>query len=165
MAECVASDPKGLTGADHIYFVPSRAERSSITPTADTLVASTNLKRDTGNTEDSLCDWVQLKGINLLRFSVWRDRPLRIQRCTSYPSPQPSPSIRVAAGSIPSTILRVHGATIIELPPMRSSSVEWDGSCKETDGSVCRESKFYRTVILSNDNDPCARSDNERTIW
>ena len=29
-------------------------------------VASTNLKRDLGNTEDSLCNWVQLSGINLL---------------------------------------------------------------------------------------------------
>jgi len=31
--------------------------------------------------------------------------------------------------------------------------------CKETDGSVCRESKFHRPAILSNDNDPCVRSD------
>ena len=29
-------------------------------------VASTNLKRDPGNTEDSLCDWGQLSGVNLL---------------------------------------------------------------------------------------------------
>ena len=27
---------------------------------------STNLKRDTGNTEDRLCDRVQLKGVNVL---------------------------------------------------------------------------------------------------
>ena len=27
-------------------------------------VASTNLKRDLGNTEDSLCNWVQLSGVN-----------------------------------------------------------------------------------------------------
>ena len=29
-------------------------------------VASTNLDRDLGNTKDSLCDWVQLSGVNLL---------------------------------------------------------------------------------------------------
>ena len=28
------------------------------------LVASTNLKCDLGNTEDSLCNWVQLSGVN-----------------------------------------------------------------------------------------------------
>ena len=29
-------------------------------------VASTNLKRDLGNTEDGLCNWVQLSGVNFL---------------------------------------------------------------------------------------------------
>jgi len=138
MAEYAASDPKGLTGADHIYFVPSRAERLSITPTADTLVANTDLKGDTGDPEDSLCDWVQLKGINLLRFSVWRDRPLRIQRCTSYPSPQPSPSARSPTGCIPSTILRAHGATTVELPPIRRSSVDRDDRL-QGDGRWCSQ--------------------------
>ena len=28
--------------------------------------ASTNLKRDLGNTEHSLCNWVQLSGVNFL---------------------------------------------------------------------------------------------------
>ena len=28
-------------------------------------MASTNLKRDLGNTEDSLCNWVQLSGVKL----------------------------------------------------------------------------------------------------
>ena len=37
---------------------------------SDTQVESTNLKRDTGNTEDRLCDRVQLKGVNLLLVSV-----------------------------------------------------------------------------------------------
>ena len=29
-------------------------------------VVSTNLKRDLGNTEGSLCNWVQLSGVNFL---------------------------------------------------------------------------------------------------
>jgi len=29
-------------------------------------VARTNLKRNSGNTEDSLCNWVQLSGVNFL---------------------------------------------------------------------------------------------------
>jgi len=31
----------------------------------DTPVANTNLKRNLGNTEDSLCDWIQLQGVNV----------------------------------------------------------------------------------------------------
>jgi hypothetical protein len=34
---------------------------------ADVPVASTNLKRNLGNTEDSLCDWIQLQGVNVLQ--------------------------------------------------------------------------------------------------
>ena len=29
-------------------------------------VISTNLERDTGNTKDSLCDWIQLQGVNMV---------------------------------------------------------------------------------------------------
>jgi hypothetical protein len=36
---------------------------------ADTQEASTNLKRNVGNSEDSLCDWVQLLGVNALLLS------------------------------------------------------------------------------------------------
>ena len=35
---------------------------------SDMPVASTNLKRDLGNTEDSLCNWIQLSGVNFLPF-------------------------------------------------------------------------------------------------
>jgi len=42
-------------------------------------VADTNLKRNLGNTEDSLCDWVQLQGVNVLLVSTWNNGPLRIQ--------------------------------------------------------------------------------------
>ena len=33
-------------------------------------VTSTNLKRDTSNTEYCLCDWVQLMGVDILLFSL-----------------------------------------------------------------------------------------------
>ena len=38
-------------------------------------VASTNLKRDLGNTEDSLCNWVQLPGISFLPFLLQVGQP------------------------------------------------------------------------------------------
>jgi hypothetical protein len=46
---------------------------------ADAQVTSTHLKRNVGNTEDSLCDWVQLQGVNGLALSTWIHGPLRIQ--------------------------------------------------------------------------------------
>ena len=39
-------------------FVFSRAKWTSVTSAADTPVASTNLKRKLGNTEESLRDWI-----------------------------------------------------------------------------------------------------------
>jgi len=39
---------------------------TSIISAADMPVASTNLKRNLGNTEDSLCDWIQLQGVNIM---------------------------------------------------------------------------------------------------
>ena len=48
-----------------IYFVPSRAEQVIVGPAPETQVAGTNLKRDAGETEDSLCDRVQLGDVNL----------------------------------------------------------------------------------------------------
>jgi hypothetical protein len=61
-------------------FVPSGAKCSSITSVVDTPVASTNLKRNLGNTEGSLRDWIQLQGVNVLLVSTWKNGPLRIQR-------------------------------------------------------------------------------------
>jgi hypothetical protein len=46
---------------------------------ADRQATSTNLKRNIGNTEDSLCDWVQLQGVNALVVSTWKHGPLRIR--------------------------------------------------------------------------------------
>jgi len=53
-----------------IYFVLSRAERSIVNRAFDTPVGSTDLKRNFGNTEESLGKWVQLKGVNLLLVSI-----------------------------------------------------------------------------------------------
>jgi len=36
----------------------------------DTPVANTNLKRNLGNTKDSICDWVQLQGVSILLVST-----------------------------------------------------------------------------------------------
>jgi len=52
-----------------ICFVPSGAERSSVTSAFDTPIESTNLKYDFGNTEDSLCDRIPLRGVNVLLVS------------------------------------------------------------------------------------------------
>ena len=65
-AECVVPDRKDLRASGRTCFVPSTAKPSSVTSLSDMLVASTNLKRDPGNTEDSLCNWVQLIDVNLL---------------------------------------------------------------------------------------------------
>ncbi len=54
-----------------ICFAPSRATHSSVSPVPDTLAAGTDLKRDTGKTEDSLCDRVQLGGVNVSLVSLW----------------------------------------------------------------------------------------------
>ena len=53
-----------------ICFVPSRAKRSSINGFSDMAVASTNLKRDAGNTEESFCEWIQLKDVNVASFHM-----------------------------------------------------------------------------------------------
>ena len=55
----------------HTRFVPSRAKPSSVTSASESFVASTNLKRDTGNTNDGLCNWIQLKAVNVLFVSAW----------------------------------------------------------------------------------------------
>jgi hypothetical protein len=48
-------------------------------PSADEQVASTNLKHNIGNIEESLCDWIQLQGVNVLLISTWNEGPLRVR--------------------------------------------------------------------------------------
>jgi len=117
----------------------SRAERTSVTSAADTPGASTNLKRNLGNTEGSLRDWIQLQGVNALLVSTWKNGPLRIQRHFELRSPQPSRSIRTSAESIPLTILGVYGAKSAEGPSMRRLLVSRCGSCKKTNSSARKE--------------------------
>ena len=62
-----------------IYFAPSRAKQCRVSPVPDTLAAVTNLKRDGGKTEDSLCNRIQLEGVNIPLVAVWENSPLRRQ--------------------------------------------------------------------------------------
>ena len=73
MAKCVAIDPGGSTAFRRICFVPSRAGEMSISSAPDTPAASTNLKRDAGKTEYSLCDGVQLEGVNTSLVFIWEN--------------------------------------------------------------------------------------------
>jgi len=52
--------------AGHVCFVLVRAKRSSITSASYSPVAGTNLKRDAGNTEKSLCNRIHLQGVSVL---------------------------------------------------------------------------------------------------
>ena len=54
-----------------IYFVPSRAKQSCFSSVPDTPAADTNLKRDSGKTEDNLCDRIQLEDVNLSLVGIW----------------------------------------------------------------------------------------------
>jgi hypothetical protein len=72
-AKCAATDREDQTASGRIYSVPSRAKRPNVI-SADTPVrVSTNLKRDAGNTEDGLCDWIQLQAVNVLLISIWEN--------------------------------------------------------------------------------------------
>ena len=65
-AKYVAPDRKGPRASGHTWFVLSRAEPSNVTSASGMPVERTYLKRNTGNAEDSLCNWVQLTGVNVL---------------------------------------------------------------------------------------------------
>ena len=55
----------------HIWFVLSRAKRSSIIPASDTqALVSTNIKCDAGEIEESLCSRIQLAGVIVLLVSI-----------------------------------------------------------------------------------------------
>ena len=47
-----------------VLFLQELNESSSVTSVSDMPLASTNLKSDLGNTEDSLCNWIELLGVN-----------------------------------------------------------------------------------------------------
>ena len=83
-----------------------------------------SLKRDAGNTEDSLCDWIQLQAINALLISIWRT-----EHCRSRPvfNDLVHLSIRSLVESTPLTNFRVRGATRVEVPPIGILLVGSDG--------------------------------------
>ena len=64
-AKYVAPDRKGPRASGHTCFVLSRATPSNVTSASNISVVKTHLKRDPGNTKDSLCNWVQLMGLNI----------------------------------------------------------------------------------------------------
>jgi len=70
--KCVATGPKGVPAPGRTYSVPAGAKQLGVTSTSNTLIVSTNLKRDFGNTERSLRDAVQLEGVNALRVPYGR---------------------------------------------------------------------------------------------
>jgi len=51
-----------------LYLQELNHQALSLLP--DTPVANTNLKRNLGNTKDSLCDWIQLRGVNVWLIST-----------------------------------------------------------------------------------------------
>src|SRR5258706_10668962 len=77
--EFVAIGPRGPMASGRICFAPSRAKQSSVSPVLDTPAADTNLKCDTSKTEDSLCNRIQLEGVNLPLVAIWENSPLRRQ--------------------------------------------------------------------------------------
>ena len=72
-AICAAVDPRAPKASGHICFVPSRAGQSSISFVPDTLAVGPNLKRNTSKTEDSLCNRIQLEGVNLSPVAIWEN--------------------------------------------------------------------------------------------
>jgi len=55
-----------------IWFVLAGPKQSGVTTASDVLIVSTNLKRDFGNTEHSLCDVVHLGGVNAFQVLYGR---------------------------------------------------------------------------------------------
>jgi|SRR5258706_15961262 len=56
-----------------VLFLQELNSTSSISSASDTRAAITNLKRDTGKTKYSLCDRIQLEGVNLSLVSIWEN--------------------------------------------------------------------------------------------
>src|SRR5258706_1129759 len=61
-----APDRKDPRSPGHTCSVPLTAKPSSVNFASDMHEASTNLKRDAGNTQNRLCNWVKLRGVKFL---------------------------------------------------------------------------------------------------
>ena len=70
---------KALKASGRICFVLSITKQSKVTPASYATVVSTNLERDAGNAEDSLCHWIQLQSVSTLAGFQIENRPLRVQ--------------------------------------------------------------------------------------
>src|SRR5258706_7275915 len=65
-AKCVAPGRKGPRASGQTCFVLSRAKPPNVTSTSSSMQAArTNLESGVGNTDDNLCNWVQLPGVNV----------------------------------------------------------------------------------------------------
>ena len=65
-AKYAVPDRKGPRESGHTCFVLLGAKPSNVTSASGMSIARTHLKRNASNTEDSLCNWVQLTDVNLL---------------------------------------------------------------------------------------------------
>jgi len=105
-------------------------------------VASTNLKRNFGNTEDSLCDWIQLQGVNVLLVSTWKTHLCEynpIFDCVLH-----SPLGRSAHqwGVAFQTFFEFTEQRAQRFPLCDDYYLARTGSCKETNDSNRREMQF-----------------------
>ena len=121
-------------------FAPSRATHSSISSVPDALAADTDLKRDTGKTEDGLCDRIQLRGVNVL-LVFWGE----------LTSAKTAPYL-IALSTTLSVGASIIGECSVNNPSSSSSNksrdftyadiislMRWTINCKETNGSTRRE--------------------------
>jgi len=70
--KCAATGSKGAPASGRICFVLAGAKQLGVTSASHTLIVSTDLKRDFGNTECSLRDVVHLEGVNALQVLYGR---------------------------------------------------------------------------------------------
>ena len=105
-----------------VLFLQELNRGALLLPLHEKPVESTYLKRDIGNTEDSLRNLDSTIRRQFPARSMWKTNklPLRKQRQLSLPCPPPFLLNRSSLGSIPQVILRVVGATSAELPPART---------------------------------------------
>ena len=73
MAKCAATDPGGPTAFGCICFAPSRPRYLCVSSVPDVLITGTYFERDTGKSEDSLGNRIQLEGVNISLVPIWEN--------------------------------------------------------------------------------------------
>ena len=121
------------------------------------LVASTNLERDLGNTEESLCNWIELPGVNSCLFHME----------VGHPTSAKTAPYLIALSKDFSVDPLIIGVNSVSNPSAswsderRASAYETlldDGMSsggKGTNGIICRELYFERATMLSNGKALC----------